>query len=661
MITINNLNLQYGKKHLFKDVSAMINDQDRIGLAGVNGAGKSTLLKMIAGIVETDHGVITKSKQATIGYLPQEIASMPAGRTVYQEAESAFADTLLVKKELELLNHELAASDPSSPDITGLLERQGDLQHLLDQADIFSMEARIEKILQGLGFSSDDMKRDCRSFSGGWIMRLMLAKLLLSEPRFLLLDEPTNHLDIESLTWVEDFLNNYAGSLLMISHDRTFLDNITSITWELSLGKLTSYKGNYSKYLTEKELRMQIQRAAYDNQQAMIQQTKRFIERFRAKSTKASQVQSRIKQLAKLDIIELEEAEQQVSFKFPPAAPSGRMAIASEGLSKSFNDKSVFRELSFELLRGEKIGIVGVNGAGKSTLVKILAGLIKPGGGRVKTGHNVKLSYFGQHQAQELPEDLTVMQVMTTIDSGMTVTQLRSLLGAFLFKGDDVDKKVQVLSGGEKSRLALARMIAQPANLLIMDEPTNHLDMISQEILQEAMTQYDGSIIVVSHNRYFVDSFINKVLEIKNGRASIFEGNTAYYLQKTREMSLGADKNALLSSVTPDPAAGPATESKKLHGREARQAQAKKRQAQNRLIGPYKKEAAKAEKLVEELEKRKSELETILADPDLYQDQGAFIEKSREYGEIDRRLERSYSSWEEFLAKIEKIENETGD
>ena len=653
MITINKLSLQYGKKHIFKDISARINNQDRIGLAGVNGTGKSTLLKMITGTIETDYGVITKSKHATIGYLPQEIASLPPDQTIYQEAESSFGDTLKLQNELERINHELAACKPDSAEISNLLESQGELQHLLDQADLFSMKSRIEKILLGLGFSVTDMDRKCHTFSGGWIMRLMLAKLLLVQPSFLLLDEPTNHLDIESLTWLEDFLSNYSGALIIISHDRAFLDALTDHTWELSLGKLTAYKGNYTKYLAEKEVRMEIERAAYDNQQAQIQQTKRFVERFRSKSTKASQVQSRVKQLAKMDIIEIEDTESQVSFKFPPASPSGRLAIAAETLSKNYDGNVVFNDLSFELQRGEKLGIVGVNGAGKSTLVKLLSSLIKSDSGIIKTGHNVKISYFGQHQAQELPQEMTALEVMMTAESGMTVTQLRSLLGAFLFRGDEVDKKVKVLSGGEKSRLSLAKMIASPANLLIMDEPTNHLDMSSQEILQEAMAQYDGSIIVVSHNRHFVDSFVDKVLEIKNGQATIFEGNIAYYLEKTtkqKEMNPDEEKIKDNNKIVAD--------EKQLHGKEARQAQAKLRAQRDRRLGPLKKDAVKYEKQVTELEEQKKNLEEILADPDLYQDQDAFTEKSKEYHSLERQLERTFSKWEEIQTKIEEIDME---
>ena len=649
MITINKLNIQYGDKHLFRDISAQITPRDRIGLVGVNGAGKSTLLQIIAGTTETDFGVVTKAKKATIGYLPQEIGSFPPGRTLYKEAETAFDHVINMQKELENINRKLAATAPDSPQFSALLEQQGELQHQLDQSDVFRIQSKIEKVLAGLGFRENDFDRDCQSFSGGWIMRLMLAKHLLAQPDFLLLDEPTNHLDIETLTWLEEFLKSYPGSLVIISHDRAFLDTITATTWELSLGALSIYKGNYSKYVEEKEVRLQVTRAAYDNQQTQIQQTMRFVQRFRAKSTKAKQVQSRLKQLGKMEKIEIEETNKTVSFRFPPAAPSGRLAITVKQLSKSYEDSRVFTDISFDLQRGDKLAIVGVNGAGKSTLVKLLAGLIRPDSGAIQPGHNVKLSYFGQHQAQELSGSLTVLETMSFIGEDKTLTQVRSLLGAFLFSGNDVDKKVQVLSGGEKSRLALARMIASPANLLIMDEPTNHLDMTSQEILQEAMAQYDGSIIVVSHNRYFSDQFVNKVLEIKDGRATLYEGNISDYLERITKSRIELQKKQPPLSVS-----GPVSSSKK--NRETKKAEAVRRQQKSQRLAPSKKKVEQAEKEIEKLEKQKSSLEQELAAPELYKDQDTFAEKSREYKDTERRLERTYLKWELAQGEIEKIE-----
>lgn len=659
MLQINNLNLQYGDKYLFKDISVRLNGQDHVGLVGVNGTGKSTLLKMMVGHIETDFGVITKSKRATIGYLPQELEGFSPGLTLKQEAETAFAHLLALQKELAQVNEQLGHSDPQSPFFADLLHQQGELQHQLDESDFFHIEGKIEKVLTGLGFSKTDMDKDCNDFSGGWQMRLMLAKLLLAHPSFIFLDEPTNHLDIESLTWLEEFLKSYKGAMIIISHDRAFLDNLTNATWELSLGNLTVYKGNYSTYLRDKETRLEIERAAYNNQQAKIQQTMRFVTRFRAKSTKAKQVQSRLKQLSRMEMLELEDSEQKISFRFPPAATSGRLTIQADNLGKSYEEQNVFSNLTLEVNRGDKVAVVGVNGAGKSTLVKILAGLIKPSQGNIRLGHNVKTSYFGQHQAKELSPQLTVLQTMEQVDVEQTVTSTRSLLGAFLFRGDEVDKKVMVLSGGEKSRLALAKMMISPANLLIMDEPTNHLDMMSQDILQDALNQYDGSIIVVSHNRFFLDGFINKVLEIKNGQATMYEGNLNYYLEKTTKAAATQPAAELQAgSLKPDLRATKEDSNIKISAKEARKAKAELRAAKNTRLKPLQKQLAGLEKEIEELEDRKADLEQILSDPELYNNQDAFAEKNKEYQKTSEQLNRIYPNWESVQEKIDKLETQ---
>ncbi len=649
MITINNLSLQYGEKHLFRNVSCRINNRDRIGLVGSNGAGKSTLLKLVAGVSQADPGIITKAKNDSTGYLPQEITGIKLDRSLYAEAQQAFSELLLKEKELDHIHDQLAQVDAASEQIDKLVTRQGELQHELDQADIFTIQSQIEKVLMGLGFKISDFSKKCGTFSGGWLMRLMLAKQLLARPAFLLLDEPTNHLDVETLTWLEDFLGAYQGGLVIISHDRTFLDNLTTSTWELSLGNLTIYKGNYSYFVTEKEERSAILKSAYTNQQAKIEQTMRFVDRFKAKSTKAKQAQSRLKQLDKMEVIELEDNERHINFRFPPSAPSGRMSMVVKGLTKSFANKEVFNDLSFELERGDKMAVVGINGAGKSTLVKLLGGLIQPDKGQIEPGHNVIISYFGQHQAQELDPNYTVLETMNMIDVDKSISQIRSLLGTFLFQGDDVDKKVGVLSGGEKSRLALAKMIATPANLLIMDEPTNHLDMASQDILMEAMHQYDGSIIVVSHNRYFLDHFTKKILEIKNGKATIFEGNISYYIAKTQ--ALKKEASAASTNSSPLSAADPGSQGK---GKKARQEQAQLREQENKLLGPLKKKARDNEKAVEKLEGQKSGLEQLLADPQLYQDQEKFRRKNNEYTNLKNRLQQAYTTWEETQEKLEQ-------
>lgn len=397
---------------------------------GVNGAGKSTLLRIMSGADESVEGVVTKARHVTIGYLPQEITPAVTGRTLYQEAETAFSEVIALQNELEAVAQEMSSLDHNSNEFTELLKRHGEIQHKLEQFDIFQMRSNIERVLTGLGFKKTDFEKDCLSFSGGWLMRLMLAKLLLLKPSLLLLDEPTNHLDLEILTWLEGFLQAYKGALVIISHDRAFLDNVTNLTWELSRGGLTVYKGNYSKYIVEKEKHIEIQRAAYENQQANIQQTIRFVERFRSKSTKASQVQSRLRQLEKMERIELEELERNISFSFSPALPSGKLAVSVRNLTKSYEKKPVFNGLSFDLMREDKMAVVGVNGAGKSTLLRLIAGMERPDSGDIQLGHNVKPSYFGQHQTQELNSERTGLEtLMETARPEITITHIRSLLG----------------------------------------------------------------------------------------------------------------------------------------------------------------------------------------------------------------------------------------
>ena len=649
MLTISHLSLQYGSRRIFRDVSLQVHDGDRIGLVGVNGAGKSTLLRIMAGLQETDPGVVNRASWFTVAYLPQEIDPHLGEKSLFAEAESAFDEILAWQRELEMIGERLAGLAPDSPELNTLLARQGELQHLLEGRDIFRMRPMIEKVLLGLGFSEQDFPRPVSDFSGGWIMRLMLARLLLRRPSLLLLDEPTNHLDLDSLTWLEEFLLQYRGAMIIISHDRTFLDRVTTTTWELSLGRLTVYRGNYSRYLVEKEQRLAQERAAYNNQQAQIRQSERFINRFRAKSTKARQVQSRIRQLEKMERIELSESERKVSFTFPPAAPSGRDVLSLRNVEKSYGGRRIFSAVNLDLQRGDKLAVVGVNGAGKSTLLRVIAGQ-EEARGDIRLGSGVILTYFGQHQARELAGDLTLLDTVYNAARDLTITQVRSLLGAFLFSGDEVEKKVRVLSGGEKSRVALARMLVRPANLMLLDEPTNHLDISSQEVLQEAMAQYQGTIVVVSHNRFFVNGFVNKVLEIRQGRATLYEGNVDDYLEKRHRLDQEEKEKK-----TPDSGDGAA---KKMDRKAQRRQRARLRQEMNRRLGPWKKKAAAAEERIETLEERKGELERLMADPDLYADQERWRALSREYDDLGRRLDRAYHTWEEAQEKIEAVERE---
>jgi ATP-binding cassette subfamily F protein 3 len=655
MLSINNLSIRFSDKHLFRDVSTVVYGHDRIGLIGVNGAGKSTLMRIMAGETATDDGVVSRSRFFTVGYLAQEPGVLNSATTLYAEAEGSFGDVLGLQKELESINSVLAEGAEGEHELDELLARQGELQHRLEAADVFTIRARVEKVLYGLGFSQADLNAPVRSFSGGWIMRLELAKMLLAAPSLLLLDEPTNHLDLDSLTWLESYLDSYHGAMVVISHDRSFLDRITTHTWELSMGRLSSYKGNYSYYLGEKEERRRIEKASYDNQQAKIRQTMRFVERFRAKSTKARQAQSKLKQLDRMELIELAEDERHVNFAFPPAPHCGRDVLMAENLSKHFSKKQVFSHVSLHLQRGDKVAVVGVNGAGKSTLVKILAGQLDPSGGARRFGAGVRLTYFGQHQAQELSPQFTVFETLSQAVEDMTITRIRSLLGAFLFSGTAVDKKVAVLSGGEKSRLALARMIATPANCMVLDEPTNHLDMSSQEVLQEAMRQYDGTIIVVSHNRYFLDCFVNKVIEVKNGAVTVYPGTVAEYLQRCRERDqLETDADIAAQSDTGASSSG--RDGKK----EQRRQKAELRRRRTELAGTLLRKLAEAEKKVARLEERKKELETVMADPGLYQDEQRWKETSADYEQCSRRLDRWLGRWEEAQSKIDGIDAELG-
>jgi ATP-binding cassette subfamily F protein 3 len=660
MLSVNNLDVRFGDKILFKDLSIQVYRGNRIGLVGVNGAGKSTLLKTMAGLEHTEDGVVSQSRHFTIGYLAQESAELFAEHSLKKEAESAFAHLIDLQAELDDIHEEMArGGDPQSPEFQEMVERQGEIMYRLEGSDIYTLDGKIERVLLGLGFSREDMEKPVCSFSGGWQMRLKLAKILLEEPSLLLLDEPTNHLDLASLTWVEKFLKNYSGSLVLISHDRMFLDKTTEITWELSFGKINVYKGNYSWYLKEREERRAIERGAWNNQQAKIKQTMKFVDRFRSKATKARQVQSRVKQLEKMERVELTEEERSIHFHFPPAPPSGRDVLIVEKLSKSFGEKKVFSNVNLLFSRGDKIAVVGVNGAGKSTLLKILAGQIKSDSGKLRFGSNVRMTYFGQHQAQELSPQLTVLDTMALAGEDLTITAQRSLLGAFLFKGEAVEKKVAVLSGGEKSRLALAKMIAIPANCMLLDEPTNHLDMSSQDVLQEAMNQYDGTIIVVSHNRYFLDGFVNKVLEVRDGHITMHEGNVAEYLRWKEEQEAAeaqSEKDKAGQSSGGDKAAAGSRNDR----REQKREEARQRQERSRRAGKWLKQLEDAEENVEKLEKEKEKLETLMADPKLYNDQKKWNEVSRQYEECKLRLDRNYGRWEQAQGEIDAIDSELG-
>ena len=514
MIALQKIRLQYGERYLYKDISATIGTSDRIGLVGSNGAGKSTLLKVLCGLEEVDGGKVDKANYVTFGYLPQDGIEMH-GRTLFKETELAFADVLGLKAKVEEAEDHLDKMDTSSEEFYETLELIGAWEHRLEDLDAGKLPSRIESVLLGLGFSSSDMHRKTEEFSGGWQMRIALAKLLLANPSLLLLDEPTNHLDVTSQKWLEDFLLRYEGSLLMISHDRGFLDIICNRTFELSMGSLHVYSGNYSVFETQSAERKELQMKAYKSQQKEIQQAEQFINRFRAKASKAKQAQSRIKALDKIERIQIEKEEDGVSFSFAPPPRSGQTVINLVDVSKSYGDLPVIRDANLRIERGDRIVVVGVNGAGKTTIAKVIAGVEPFQSGEREIGQSTHISYFGQHQADELDKSLTVLATLEESAEGKNTTNIRSILGTFLFRGDDVFKKVSVLSGGERNRLALAKMLARSANFLILDEPTNHLDMRSQDALQNALQEYTGAYLIVSHNRAFVDPLAAKGLGVR--------------------------------------------------------------------------------------------------------------------------------------------------
>ena len=650
MLSANNITTQFGERFLFRDISFTIGPHDRIGLVGPNGAGKSTLLKIVASISEPDAGTVNKAHYVTVGYLPQE-GNTPFGRSLYGEAETAFENILLVRQELDEAQDQLKGLDPASEEYYDTLEVLGELQHKLEDLDAFRMKSKIEQVLTGLGFSQEDFERRTDEFSGGWQMRIEMAKLLLKEPSVLLLDEPTNHLDIESLQWLEEKLLSYNGSVVLVSHDRAFLDNLTKRTWALTLGKLEIYAGNYSFYEKEREIRREQKLNAYKNQQQQLKQTQQFIERFRYKATKARQVQSRIKQLEKMDVIEIEDNEEEIHFHFPPARQSGSIVTEVKNVFKSYGEKQVFTGLDFTIERGDRIAVVGVNGAGKSTFVRMLSGLEPADAGEIRPGYNVAASYFGQHQAEELDLSSDALGVVDSVATGDIRTRLRTILGAFLFHGDDVFKKVSVLSGGEKSRLALAKMLLQPANFLIMDEPTNHLDMKSKKVLQDALSEFDGTYVIVSHDRAFLDPLVNKVAEFSHGRLKIFLGNVSDYIYKKKHDAQKPEAR----NITEEISKWNSTETNaELSTKERRRIEAEKRNELSRKLQPLKKELNALEEEITRMEDRRKEIETMMTDPDFYRIGEEAKRISVEYKELEGKLKEKYFRWGKLTEEIER-------
>ncbi len=638
MVGINELTVNFGERYLFDKISFIINKNDRVGLVGKNGAGKSSLLKIIAGEAESDGGNISMPIDFRVGYLPQDM-DFSCGNTVMEEAKSVFKEVNEINEGIDEINHQLATrEDYESDSYMDLLNDLNDFNERLQLLGGFNVEANIETILKGLGFSSKDFTRLTDDFSGGWRMRIELAKILLSNADVLLLDEPTNHLDIESIQWLEDFLKVYAGGVVLVSHDRAFLDNVTNRTIEISLGQIYDYKAPYTKYLSLRQERREQQIAAYNNQQKQIQDTEKFIERFRSKASKAVQVQSRIKQLDKIDRIEIEEEDNSsMRFSFPPAPSSGKISIEAAGVGKSFGDNQVFSGVDFFVERGKKIAFVGKNGEGKTTMIRSIVGELEHDG-LLKLGHNVELAYFAQNQAETLDKEKTVFETIDEAAHGEIRKKVRNLLGSFMFGEEEISKKVKVLSGGERARVALCKLLLEPVNLLILDEPTNHLDIRSKDVLKDALKSYDGTLVVISHDRDFLDGLTSEMYEFSDGNVKQFLGGVYEFLETKKANSIREfehKEKKTEKKVKQD-------SSHKLSYEEKKQLDKDIRKTQNR-IGKLEKEVGEYEAKIEELNKQ-------LADPSSYTD-----EVLVEYNEVKSKLDQTMLDWENSEQQLEGL------
>ncbi|MEO8446946.1 MAG: ABC-F family ATP-binding cassette domain-containing protein [bacterium] len=654
MISLNNISMRFGAKVLFDEVSLRIAGKDRVSLVGSNGAGKSTMLKVIEGIIKPDEGEVAVSKHTTVGYLPQEGIHYK-GNSLYEEVYSSAGNINKIQEEMTQIETEMSETEDTATDeFMDLINEYGELQERFQLLDGFKLKSKIEKILIGLGFFEKDFDRLTDEFSGGWQMRIALAKLLLANPSILLLDEPTNHLDIESLIWVENYLKAYQGAIVLVSHDRSFLDNIADRTVEISLGKAMEYSGNYTFYRKEKEVRKGLIENQYENQQNYLRQQEKFIERFRYKASKARAVQSRIKLLDKLDIIEIEDEESTVSFNFPPATHSGKITLEIENLTKSYDGvNNVIEEIDLLITRGEKIVLFGVNGAGKSTLTRIIAGFDDYNNGTVKTGHLVDVKFYAQNQAEELDHAKTVLQTMEESASGDIVKNLRTILGSFLFRGDDVFKKVGVLSGGEKSRLALAKMLIEPSNFLILDEPTNHLDMRSKEVLMNALKKYQGTVLIVSHDREFIDGIVEKVIEVKNKKLRTYIGNASDYLKiKEDEFKKTVTENKKNSKEKKEKVEPVKTEVKN------NPVAKNKSKELSKLTSPVKSRISELEKTTGKYEARIKELEALMGKDEFYKGGHDVVSATNEYNSLKEKLKKVYSQWEEETEKLSGLEKQ---
>lgn len=638
MVGINELTVNFGERYLFNKISFLINKQDRIGLVGKNGAGKSSLLKIIAGENQPDEGNVSTPADFTIGYLPQDM-DFGHGKTVLDETKSVFKEVNLINAKIDDINHQLETrTDYESDSYMDLLNQLNDYNERLSLIGGFTVDADVETILKGLGFTPKDFGRQTDEFSGGWRMRIELAKILLTKSDLLLLDEPTNHLDIESIQWLEDFLKVYPGAVVLISHDKAFLDHVTTRTIEISLGKIYDYKTYYSRYLEQRKERREQQMAAFTNQQKQIADTEKFIERFRSKASKAVQVQSRVKQLDKIDRIEIDEEDTaSMRFYFPPAPRSGKVVVEANSVAKSYGDKKVFDDANFFIETGKKIAFVGKNGEGKTTMTKIIVGELEHEG-ELKIGHNVNLAYFAQNQAEELDKELTVFETVDKAAHGEIRKQVRNLLGAFMFGGEEADKKIKVLSGGERARVALCKLMLEPINLLVLDEPTNHLDIRSKEVLKNALQRYDGTLIVISHDRDFLDGLVEEMYEFKEGKVKQFLGGVYDFLKSKKVDSIREfeQKEKVVVKVEKS------VSDNKLTFEEKKQLEKDLKRVQNKINN--------LEKEVERLETNIEELNIKLMNTSTYSD-----DLLVQYNQAKVALEKAMNDWEEHQLLEEEL------
>ena len=647
MLSVENVSIQFLGRVLYKELSFTVSTKDRVCFAGPNGAGKSTLMKIIAGLMNPDSGSINRAKYTEVGYLPQD-GIKHTGRTLFKEAETAFENEMLLKRSVDECSEQLGKLNPTSPDYAEVLEKFGELQLKLDSFDISKMKPNIERVLIGLGFKYSDMDRETSEFSGGWQMRLALAKLLLKSPSVLLLDEPTNHLDIDSQLWLENYIQSYQGSVIIISHDSAFLDLLVKKTLAFEAGKVTEFAGNYSYYVEQSEIqRQQIQRA-YNNQQKDIAKAEQFINRFRSKARRASQAQSRLKQLERIERIQLpQEATKSIKLEFPQPERSGQIVIELTNVVKAYGKNVVFNDFNFRIDRGEKIAVVGANGAGKSTFSRILSGAENFDGGNRKLGHKVSISHFAQDHAEKLNPNMNVLETIEEVAGSDAAGNLRSLLGCFLFRGDDVFKKVSVLSGGERSRLSLAKILLKPANFLILDEPTNHLDMESQKVLQDALIAYKGTIVIVSHNRDFLDPITDKVIEFHSDAQPVkeFHGNLSSFIESRSNENLETPKSNIPKKKN---VKSPANR------KEMRKAQGKIRQEKSEILKPLQLRLEQIEEKIESLEYRKKEIEALMTDENFFKSKD-HIELTEEHKTSSLELESAFSDWSKISDEIEDV------